>query len=461
MGKNNRARRAAKAKQRRAEHHDTRQPRAASPGENAFGFSAQELAGGLFDFAAGRMRAGDQTTPGEIISRLSEFEVDVLDGEIERVLRTSLAAIWAGGWQPSEIVRQVRRSTSAAGGRLAANLVVADHAGRLAETLDPAWLAQVAELRTTTNPEASDPSAKWLSAWYQRESLERLGVLQTAVSVLCCLYDVGPLSELMAPPGRTRAQGAAANGAGRVEAPMLTKVRALLAQAESTTFPAEAEAFTAKAQELMTRHAIDHALLHEPLHDELPHTRRIPIEDPYVDAKSYLLHVVAEHSRCRAIYDARYALCTVVGFEPDLDAAELLFTSLLVQAQVAVAAEARHAPAGARTRSRSFRSSFLVAYAARIGERLALINQGVIRTVEAETKRSTLPVLASRRQEVEDTVQELFGELHSAPVRTGWDGFGGMRGKQAADQAQLAFADLTHHPSPMAEQLPYGSVCSQ
>lgn len=242
---------------------------------------------------------------------------------------------------------------------------------------------------------------------------------------------------------------------------MLTKVRALLAQAESTTFPAEAEAFTAKAQELMTRHAIDHALLHEPLHDELPHTRRIPIDDPYVDAKSYLLHVVAEHSRCRAVYDARYALCTVVGFEPDLDAAELLFTSLLVQAQVAVAAEARNAPAGARTRSRSFRSSFLVAYAARIGERLALINQGVIRTVEAETKRSTLPVLASRRQEVDDTVQELFGELHSAPLRTGWDGFGGMRGKQAADQAQLAFADLTDHPSAVAEQLPYGPVCSQ
>ena len=41
----------------------------------------------------------------------------------------------------------------------------------------------------------------------------------------------------------------------------VSKVQALIAKAESTEFPDEAEAFMAKAQELMTRHAIDLAML--------------------------------------------------------------------------------------------------------------------------------------------------------------------------------------------------------
>src|SRR3546814_17251954 len=39
--------------------------------------------------------------------------------------------------------------------------------------------------------------------------------------------------------------------------PWLRRVQAMLAQAESTQFPAEAEALLAKAQELLSRHAID------------------------------------------------------------------------------------------------------------------------------------------------------------------------------------------------------------
>ena len=41
------------------------------------------------------------------------------------------------------------------------------------------------------------------------------------------------------------------------------KVRALLRKAESTSFPAEADALTAKAQDLLTRYALDVALVDE------------------------------------------------------------------------------------------------------------------------------------------------------------------------------------------------------
>ena len=57
--------------------------------------------------------------------------------------------------------------------------------------------------------------------------------------------------------------------------------RALLAKAEATDDPAEAETFTAKAQELMTRHAVDEAVLRSSQQDEIPvATRRVHLQPP-------------------------------------------------------------------------------------------------------------------------------------------------------------------------------------
>ena len=55
---------------------------------------------------------------------------------------------------------------------------------------------------------------------------------------------------------------------------LLARVRALLARAELTGFDEEAEALTAKAQELITRHAIADALAHTP--DDAGTVRRRP-----------------------------------------------------------------------------------------------------------------------------------------------------------------------------------------
>src|SRR5438552_3000516 len=55
----------------------------------------------------------------------------------------------------------------------------------------------------------------------------------------------------------------------------------------------------------------------------------------------------------------------------DLDAVELLFTSLLVQANAAMIRAGGKKDEYGRSRTRSFRQSFLVPYAIRIGERLA------------------------------------------------------------------------------------------
>ena len=60
----------------------------------------------------------------------------------------------------------------------------------------------------------------------------------------------------------------------------------------------------------------------------------------------------------------------MVGFAGDVEAVELLFTSLLVQATAAMMRAGSRTGRNGRSRTRSFRQSFLHAYAVRIGQRL-------------------------------------------------------------------------------------------
>src|SRR5439155_7533472 len=146
-----------------------------------------------------------------------------------------------------------------------------------------------------------------------------------------------------------------------VDGRMLERVRALLAKAESTTFPEEAEALSAKAQELMACHAIDRALLEAAASDSTPGAsgRRIVIDDPYARPKSLLLAEVADANRCKAVWSPDFGWSTVFGADDDLDIVELLFTSLLCQATAAMTAAGSSAegPLGRRARTKSFRQS--------------------------------------------------------------------------------------------------------
>jgi hypothetical protein len=225
---------------------------------------------------------------------------------------------------------------------------------------------------------------------------------------------------------------------------MLAKIRALLAKAESTTFPEEAEALSAKAQELMARHRIDHVLLDIGVaaHDA-PVGRRIWLDDPYADAKSQLLHTVARANRCQSIQMGSLGVCHVIGFAVDLDVVELLHTSLLVQATTALAAAGPQRDARGRSRTRSFRQSFLVAYAHRIGDRL-LDAAETVETAAVDEARGSgvdlLPVLARRDEEVDDAVTLAFAQLRSKHIsvtnRAGWEA-----GTQAADVADLSVGE--------------------
>ena len=91
-----------------------------------------------------------------------------------------------------------------------------------------------------------------------------------------------------------------------------------------------------------------------------------------------------------------------------------------------------------QTRTRSFRQSFLAAYATRIGERLDATNTTV--TAEVEDSR-LLPVLAARSRAADELTDRLFPSMvHRALPASNRAGWGA--GRAAADLALLEVHDL-------------------
>ena len=214
---------------------------------------------------------------------------------------------------------------------------------------------------------------------------------------------------------------------------VLDRVRALLAKAESTDFEEEAEAFTAKAHELMSRHAIDAAMVGDRRGAVGATGRRIRIDQPYASAKVSLLGAVAGATRCQAVWVKDGGFVEVFGFPDDLDAVELLHTSLLLQATTAMLAAGS---GDARNRQRGFRHAFLVAFASRIGRRLREAAAVTVTAAEVEHGAALLPVLAAREHEVDAARDASYPSVRSRRASVS-DAAGFAAGTRAADRASL------------------------
>lgn len=261
---------------------------------------------------------------------------------------------------------------------------------------------------------------------------------------------------IVPPPGSDPSSWESTGAASSMSEPggaeaVLAKVRALLAQAESTTFEAEAEVFTAKAQELMAKHAIDAALVWSQRgKSERPSSIRLAVDDPYANEQATLLHVVARNSRAKAVQHGDTGLHSVFGFPSDLAAVDLLYTSLLVQAQTALRSEAAVAPPGSRVRGAAFKRAFLYGYAIRIDERLGAVTRAAeddaaqaVGAIAAAADASTavgslLPVLSARSEAIDDEIAAQLGEttvISNSSKR--YDRLGWNRGEHAADRAEI------------------------
>jgi hypothetical protein len=372
--------------------------------------------------------------------------------ELVSYLSTAVTGAWRHGWQPAELVRHVSREKSDAHALMATDMIAHEMRSYAAATVDDRWRAQLVALGTEVGWGSDDA---YLGRWRELGNSPQ-GILITTVELLFLLGNVPVLPQLCPLPGTVR-PGAAArpSGAAGQERPaddrMLGKIRALLAKAESTEFAEEAEALSARAQELMAKYSIDHALLAaEAGRKDDPASRRLPVDNPYEGPKTQLLDEVAKANRCRAIWYKNLGMSAVIGFPADLDAVELLFTSLLVQANTAMLLAGAKRDQYGRSRTRAFRQSFLMSYAFRIGERLTGAAGDAERQVAAETPgRNLLPVLAARHQAVDDAVDELFGgglSYHRSGRVS--DSEGWYSGRAAADTAALhGHREVTAEPA--------------
>jgi len=353
------------------------------------------------------------------------------------VVATVLAELWEQGWQPGELIRACRRGRSARHISLLVSALAAPRtwacAGGAAPI--PVWSAQLEDLGVAPRwREHQD----WLAPWATGAKLGWPEALMMALETLGVLTGLPPLQPLVAPPSAwcEWRPGIAVDS----DDPVLVKVRALLAKAESTDFDAEAEALTAKAQQLMARHAIDEAIARDGaggLRTEKPVARRFAIDDPYASAKSLLLSAVASANGGRSVWYADLALMTVIAFDADLEAIDTLYTSLLVQGSRSMLAGGRLVGGRGRSQTRSFRRSFLLAFAGRIRERLELAAVAARRDAEEELATSVLPVLAGRQADVDDAVAAMFPKLirRRGPRITSEEGW--LAGRSAAEMASL------------------------
>ena len=367
----------------------------------------------------------------------------------DRITR-ALDAVLEGGWEPADVVHATRRAFTQRLGRLAAQYVAA-HARQhqAVHRAPPRWLEQLAELGVLdpTDGRLTGGHADVLARWAKAERLHPADSLGGAVQFLAVLRTAGRLNPLLPPPSRWAASNAGnaygppggAGTTGEIDAKALRTIRALLAKAEATTFEAEADAFTAKAQELMARHSIDAAVLAAAAMGDGgrlsrgTEARRIHIDDPYADEKVGLLAAIGHVNSVTCVWASAAGFATVVGFPVDLQLTEVLFTSLLVQATHASSHATAH---DARLRTASFRRAFLVAFAERVAERLEAATRHAAETAEAEYGSSLVPVLQHRQAAVQAAVEELFPD--TVPMRSRrLDAAGYHAGRTAGDRADL------------------------
>jgi hypothetical protein len=471
MAKAGGRRRPKKARDRRPQSAPGRPP--ASPSDQGPAPSQRDLVAAAIGAAVQAVCDGSRDPHG---AHLDPLAIERAPGWTEAVsraiveyLRGSVTTAWQRGWQPAELARHIGRELSPDHAAMVADMITAEMLGYAAATVDARWAAQTAALEAAAPGTGAwwGNDADYLRAWYALgRDAEFIVTVATAVETLHAFRHLPAVERLLplpgtaraAAPGRTAGPGSGPVSAVPADERMLSRIRALLAKAESTEFAEEAEALSGRAQELMAKYSIDHALLAaEAGQAETPGGRRIAVDNPYESPKATLLQIVAQANRCRVVWSRELGLVTVIGFPADLDAVELLFTSLLVQANTAMLRTGGKRDGAGRSRTRAFRQSFLLAYAVRIGERLSEAADHAEQEAVAEQRAvggatdagstdgaaarkgaDLVPFLAARHRAVDDAVDEMFGATltRSRSVRA-TDAEGWNSGRAAADLASL------------------------
>lgn len=368
----------------------------------------------------------------DILGEFGTFPRD-LDVAADLAVQEAIRAAWAHGWLPSDLHEAARRRLKSPDAHYLDESILLESQAYADASLHPRWRADLAEISSVVGPAGPAPQ---MLRWAASNGVDRTEAVSVVIRVLNLLGRLPVLGTLLPPPGTYRYT---ASTVSEADEKVLAKVRALLAKAEATEFADEAEALSAKAQELMSRYSLQEAVAdHERGRAPVALARRIWIENPYAAAKVLLVQAVSRANRCQAVWAENPGFVTIVGSDTDLNLVELLTTSLLVQANRAMLGAGRRSGSGAPTRTRSYRQSFLVAYAQRIGERLDSTSASVTEEIERDAR--LLPVLAASSRAVDELVEHMFPSMTARSVTVS-NGAGWGAGRAAADMAVLDVRD--------------------
>jgi len=225
----------------------------------------------------------------------------------------------------------------------------------------------------------------------------------------------------------------------------LARIRKLLAQAEDPAVTAaEAEAFNAKAAELMARHGVDAALLAATDRGrDVVGDLTVDLRAPYAYEKASLGTAIARGLRCSAVLrkvtDPRAGQSTytlhLFGHTTDLVLVEMLLTSLLVQGTGELTR--RRVPTGQHLAA--YRRTWWLGFASAIATRLAEAETAAARASEpafAAAGSSAALVLADRTAVAERSAAEAYPRLREARPRY-LSGGGVVDGRAAGHRADL------------------------
>jgi hypothetical protein len=218
---------------------------------------------------------------------------------------------------------------------------------------------------------------------------------------------------------------------------LLDRVRKLLVKAEDESVtPAEAQALTAKAAELMAKYGIDRALLAA----ERPETDRpadwmVDIPNPWARVKAHLLCGLGSALRCQCILlpTATGSKVHIFGYSSDIERTDLLYTSVLLQMW--------HGLAGARipewSRSpRAWRRSWLLGFAAAVITRVRAAEHAAASKATAPAAAGgsrTALVLADRAQVIRGNAERAYPLTRKLRITYSGNGYrdGYARGQRA------------------------------
>ena len=225
---------------------------------------------------------------------------------------------------------------------------------------------------------------------------------------------------------------------------LLDRVRKLLAKAEAEgVTPPEAEALTAKAAELMARYGIDRARLAASHPDtDRPESRIIDIGNPWAQVRAHLLAGLAGAMRCQCVLlgtDRPGARVHVFGYASDLERADILYTSLLLQMARGLAAA--DVPDGGRS-SRAWRRSWLLGFVTAVIGRVRSAEERAASGAEGDTGSgpSTALVLADRAVVIRRQLEEAYPVTRR--TRITYSGRGYSAGYAQGQQADIGQARL-------------------